>query len=252
MKPTRQGSLVFAIRGVAAAVSIGAVAIAAQQASPENPESLPQRSAVMRHHFVDVSLIHDAIIRGDLAAVRPPARRLGDLAVPARLPDAGIPYVVMMRRAGQRAATAKTLAAAATETVTMLAQCAGCHQTVGIRPTPASRSAPDAGGFAGHMLEHQRAADDLLHGLVIPSSSEWLSGAKRLRAAPLRPVWLIPELRYVPDLDRVDAAVHDLADDAMSAESPARRNDVYARLLATCADCHGVHRTIVGRDRRGR
>ena len=96
------------------------------------------------------------------------------------------------------------------------------------------------------MLEHQHAADELLQGLVIPSPGEWLSGAKRLRAAPLRPVWLIPELRYVPDLERVDVAVHDLAAQAMSADSPARRTAVYARLLTTCAECHRLHKRIGG------
>lgn len=252
MKPRERGALACAIGAVAMAVSIGAATVAPQQPSTAPPASLRQRAALMRHHFVDASLVHEAVIRADLEAVRAPARRLGNLPIPARLPDAGIRYVVTMRRAGQRAAMAKTLAAAAAEAATMLAQCGGCHQAVGVGPVPEARSAPDGNDFVGHMLEHQRAADELLKGLVMPSLSEWLSGAKRLRTAPLRPVWLIPELRYVPDLHKVEAAVHALADEAMSADSPARRGATYVRLLTTCAECHDVHKKIAAPERRGR
>ncbi len=252
MKSRRLGLPVLVFGAVVMAVSISARADGPQQPPAAPLALIPERAAIMRHHFADVSRIHEAVIRGDLEAVREPARRLGQLPVPAGVPEAGLRYVVTMRKSGERVAAAKTVAVAATETVIMLNQCAGCHQAVGIRPTPPSQSTPDVGGLVGHMLEHQRAADALLQGLVIPSTSEWQSGATRLGTVPLRPVWLVPELRYVPDLDKVDAAVHDLAAEALSADNPTRRSAAYVRLLTTCAECHSLHTKIWGPDRRGR
>lgn len=42
------------------------------------PERLPQ----LQHHFTQVSLIHDAVIRGDLPAVRELANLITDLGAP--------------------------------------------------------------------------------------------------------------------------------------------------------------------------
>jgi mono/diheme cytochrome c family protein len=232
-----------------AAATTGTVVRGQGQAPPPNRSitSMPERLAEMRHHFVEVTVAHEALIRGDLAAVREPARELSVLPIPPRVPASAGPYVALIRDAGRRTITAPTLTAAALEVSTMLSLCGDCHRSVGISPVPTPGAAkPDVGGIVGHMLEHQRAADDLLRGLVIPSTSEWTRGAGRLAAAPLHNADLLPDRRMTDDIRKAESRVHALADRAAKAGNPNERAAVYGELLGNCAQCHGLHRLVWG------
>jgi len=128
----------------------------------------------------------------------------------------------------------------------MLRQCAECHRAVGVMPSPSAIVRPDVGGLVGHMLEHQRAIDDLLQGLLIPSAPQWSRGAERLRVAPLRQGDLPRDPLLTGSVKRADARVHQIAEQAVLASSPLSRAAAYGDLLATCAECHGLHRKIWG------
>ena len=206
----------------------------------------PARLAQMQHHFLQVTLIHEAMIRGDLPAVRAPARELARLPAPPDTPVRTAPFVAAIAAAAARAAEAPDLETAASATSMMLRQCGDCHRSAGIFPAPSAVARPDVGGLVGHMLEHQRAADDLLQGLLIPSGSLWQRGAGRLKAAPLRPGDLPVDRAFTAELKRTDARVHALAAAAAAATDAPARASVYADLLTTCAQCHGLHRQIWG------
>ena len=113
-------------------------------------------------------------------------------------------------------------------------------------PAPGSTNMPTVGGTVGHMLDHQRAIDQMLRGLIVPSQSEWMNGARGLRAAPLHARELPRDAKLAPALLRVEEAVHRLAEEAIGADTVAAKERVYSTLLTRCADCHGLHKGIWG------
>jgi mono/diheme cytochrome c family protein len=250
---TRRRLLALAIPTL---LSAGAIVIAAAAGEPRSTQAVqsvpssPARLVQMQHHFLQVTLIHEAIIRGDLPSVREPALTLAHLPIPPDTPARTAPFAAAIGQAGARAAEAADLAAAASATTVMLRQCGECHRAAGVLPAPSRTLRPDVGGIVGHMLEHQRAVDELLQGLVIPSATEWRQGAERLRAAPLRPDQYPPDPRLTSELKRTDARVHQIADRAVKAADAPARAAVYSDLLTTCAQCHGLHRQIWGPDRK--
>jgi mono/diheme cytochrome c family protein len=239
----------FSPRLVLAAGLVCLIAVAGTRAAGQQQTSLPsnpQRLAEMRHHFLQVTLVYEAVIRGDLAAVRAPATELSILPTPTGLPLTAAPFVDAIRTAGRQAAVATTLEAAAAPAAMMLAQCGECHRAAGIFPAPSTRTYPDVGGVVGHMLEHQRAADELLQGLLIPSESRWTQGAARLRTAELSRADLPSDPKLTPEVRKAETAVHALADRAAAASTTAARAAVYVDLATTCARCHTLHRQIWG------
>jgi mono/diheme cytochrome c family protein len=200
----------------------------------------------MHHHYLEVGEIHEAVIRGDLAAVRGPSERLRAALVVPAVPPTLSPFIATMTNAARRANEAGNLTAAAVATTELIAQCAGCHQAAGVRPAVIGRPSPDVGGLVGHMLDHQRATDALLHGLLLPSTVEWERGAALLRKAELHRLDLPPDPEMSREVRQAETRVHAMADEAMAARTAARREAVYARLMTTCAECHGLHPTVWG------
>jgi cytochrome c553 len=124
----------------------------------------------------------------------------------------------------------------------MVTECGNCHQAVGIFPSPSTPRTPDVGGLVGHMLEHKRAADEMLQGLVIPSASRWQQGADRLRVAALRPSQLPFDSKMTADIRKAEDRVHQAANQAADAGTTAERAAAYVQVLTTCAECHGLHK----------
>jgi len=213
----------------------------AQRSVPSSPE----RKSMMRNHYFEIGEIHDAIIRGDLPAIQMPARHLADSPATS-MPAALASFATAMKSSARRVADAKTLDAAAKATTDLLAQCSGCHLTAGIRPAAPSRSTPDVGGMVGHMLEHQRATDALLLGLLLPSPSEWEIGASLLDTGQLKPSELPRDSKMSAQAKKADERVHSLATDAVRATTPARRQEVYVGVITACAECHRLHPNIWG------
>lgn len=205
-----------------------------------------RRVAGMHENLRAATLVQAGVVRGDLGAVRGPARSLSALAVPPGLPDAMTRHAVALRAAALRAADAPDITAAATATAAMLSACGTCHRAAGTMPTIPAAALPTVGGTVGHMLEHQRAVEGLLRGLVIPSNSEWTQGARALRAAPLHARELPRDAGLTPELLRVEEAIHRLAEEAVAAELPESRVRVYGTLLSRCGDCHRLHQRIWG------
>lgn len=237
--------------GAVAVITAGTSATALQQPTKSLP-STPERLSEMRHHFEDVLLVHEAVTRGDLPAVKAPAVRIATVAVPADVPGTATSFVVALRQAGERAARATTLSDAANATVAMVNQCAQCHRTVGVFPAVAERRSPNIGGVRGHMLEHQLATDDMLVGLMVPSPSQWRAGAERLRVAPLRPSELPRDPKMTTWKREADVRLRAIADRASLAQTPEERAAAYAEIITTCLQCHSAHSTVWGPGRGGR
>jgi hypothetical protein len=231
----------------AAILALWVAGLGAQAVKPD-----PARIAQMHERYRLVTTIQTAVTRGDLEAVREPARRLADASVPRGLPDRMTRHSTAMADAATRAASAATLSVAAHATASMLAACGSCHLDAGTRPAMGDGVAPSVGGIVGHMIDHQRAIDRLQRGLITPSSSDWLQGARDLRAAPLHRAGLPRDPKLTEELQRVEEAVHRLAEDAVAAELTGTRVRVFSTLLARCADCHSLHKRIWGPGPGGR
>ena len=98
----------------------------------------------------------------------------------------------------------------------------------------------------GHMIEHQRAADEMLEGLFVPSETQWMRGAARLGGAPLRQQSLPSDKKLTPEIRKAEERVHQLAERATKATAWTDRGDVYAQMLTTCASCHSLHGVVWG------
>ena len=205
----------------------------------------PSRAAVMHEQLRAVHTLQSAVVRGDLEAARAPALLLTKFAVPAGLEDAR-KQAQKINAEARAVLAARDATAAATATARMLAACGDCHRRIGTMPAVLTPGIPSIGGTVGHMLDHQRAIEQLLRGLVIPSNQEWQAGARALRAAPLHARELPRDATLTPELLRVEEAIHRLAEEAVAAEMTDTRVQVYGTLLARCADCHSLHRKIWG------
>jgi cytochrome c553 len=239
-----KATAVIAWAGVVTSIAASASGTAPQQT--KSLASAPERLSEMRHHFSDVVLVHEAVIRGDLPAVRAPAMRVTAAGVPTGVPDSATLFVVALRQAGQRAADATSLADAAKATVAMVGECAKCHRTVGVFPAVTLRKTPQVGGIVGHMLEHQLATDDMLLGLMVPSPVQWRSGAEQLRVAPLRTNQLPRDPKMTKWVREADVRLHAIADRASRADTDEARASAYVELMTTCAQCHSAHSKVWG------
>jgi hypothetical protein len=206
----------------------------------------PARVEVMHERFDLVLSIQAEIVRGDLPAARQTARALTEKPLQADAPDVFTRHAKSIADDAREASTAPDVLTAAVATARMLSTCGMCHRASGVMPAPTSRQWPSVGGTVGHMLDHQRAMDQLLRGMTVPSQSEWLAGARGLRASPLHARDLPRDPKLTPELLRVEETVHRLAEEAIAAETPNGRVRVYSTLLAGCADCHSLHRRIWG------
>ena len=98
----------------------------------------------------------------------------------------------------------------------------------------------------GHMLEHQRAADEMLEGLFIPSETQWLRGATRFVGAPLRQQSLPRDKKLTSEIRKAEERVHQLAERATKTTAWKDRGDVYAQMVTTCSSCHSLHGVVWG------
>ena len=252
---TRKSRVWNAIAVIAWAGAVTVIAARAPATTPQQTQSLPstpERLSEMRHHFGDVLLVHEAVIRGDLPAVRAPAMRVASVAVPTLVPETATAFVLALRQAGQLAARATTLFEAATATVAMVTECAKCHRTVGVFPAVNARRPPEIGGVLGHMMEHQLATDDMLVGFMVPSPSQWRTGTERLRVAPLGPSEMPRDPKMTTWRREADVRLREIADRASAADTIEDRASAYAEIITTCSQCHSVHSTVWGPGRGGR
>ncbi len=214
--------------------------------APQPLASHPDRAAFMQRHFASVMRVHEAVIRGDLAKARGEARSVADRSDPGDLPPAARPYLQSMQTAAARITGDSTLEDIAASTAAMLAACGDCHRAAGTMPATAPPSTSELGGGVGHMLAHKAAADLMLQGLTVPSTSSWNEGVKQLAAAPLRKNQMPSDPKLTKQILANETRVHELAERGLDADDVRSRIYVYSELVQTCANCHSLHGKVWG------
>jgi hypothetical protein len=221
---------------VAAIAVLGASGLTGAGSQSVQPDA--QRAAQMRGHYADAVAMHNAVIRGDQAGVTLAAQALIEYTAPPGMPDRSAAHVATIRKSARDAATATTILSAAVSSASMLNACGQCHVLAGVQPVVTLRPSAQVGGLVGHMLEHQRAADQIFQGLVIPSDRLWRAGARALATAPLHPADLPVSPVERRTMSSTEERLHRLSTDAAQATELRARANYYGQLLVACADCH--------------
>jgi cytochrome c553 len=211
-------------------VALAAVAVAACSTLFESRRPLQSH---MAFHSNEIHLVRNAIIDGDLEAVREPARAIWLQSDHPDLPRGVDSPIHDVRRAAHRTAASRTLEEAAEATAEMGSACARCHRAADGGPTLEPQFPPTGTSVAARMLRHQWAADRMWDGLIGDDADVWMAGASALSDAQL-----VPEGWEYPELVELARQVHDLGAEGRKLWDINARAGVYGRLLTTCSSCH--------------
>lgn len=222
----------------------------ATRAAPTHQEALVKpASGSMWHHFWDVALARDSLIRGDVDLARSPLLRLARDTQEQELPADWLPWVAEMRAQAQKAEQAGSLRDMASVLTMVSAQCAECHRATrggpSIHVDSIEYGQHRQRGLEGVMARHAWAADELWVGMTVPNYSSWVAGARALGEFPL------PEARAAdggtaaedtldvdPSMRARLEAVRALGKQAEAAGKPFEQTAVYTDLLVLCGECH--------------
>lgn len=229
------------------AAAVGAVGFwlasdTALQAAGRTAQAAPH----MKEHFDQVGVMQNAVIRGDLEALREPAKFMAEHKA-AGMPPKAATQILAMQTAARRAAEASDINMAANAVATMASTCGTCHRATETVVKPAAPAdPPKTEDLAAHMLAHQQAVEYLYQGLIAPSDDLWQKGAQLLRASPMQKEKFPADEKLTDDIRAFEAKTHQFADMAHKAGDPKTRVGVYGAVIASCAGCHGLHGRIWG------
>lgn len=221
----------------AAAPDAGAAMGSSEQGSAIQPEPITN---FMPDHFWIVSWARDEVIDGDLEALRKPLRSLADYTYETVLPGSWMRNIGQLQAAARVVADAENLSAAAAGVATMTRICGQCHEEHGHRlelyPAPVVMQKSKSNDISARMHRHAWASKRLWEGLMAPSDQLWQAGADALAHAPLKapPIGAFTSKDFAESLARL----RDLGTRASQAVSAEHRANIYANILATCAQCH--------------
>lgn len=209
----------------------------APPAAEEEPEGLTEveRVALMEGHYTTAISAHDALIRGDLDAVRYHLLRLEGQVLPRQAPDSWGPFNQRMREAAGGISGVSEIEGAAPVMAGVVEACGVCHMTVELGDVYRRPLFPEGSGLEVAMRGHQWASERLWEGVTGPWDYSWNLGAQELletdvfqRAADQRSDSLVEQ----------EALVRGIAQSALDTADLHERAEIYGRLLTTCAACH--------------
>jgi hypothetical protein len=207
---------------------------AAAETSAEEETAAPA-SQRMREHFVDVGFARDAVVAGDIEGVRAPLRRIAAAEYGSDLPPDWREWVREMQQWAGHYADVPDLPAAAFAVAELTETCADCHRTTLGGPTIEESTEPaHSEDLHGRMVAHAWGIEQLWLGLTAPSHEAWVRGAAAIIGDPMTPEGAPIDDALATELEEVRA----LGRRAQDAGQPARKANVYAQLIAQCADCH--------------
>lgn len=245
-RPTGSGSagrLWFAV-----VLALGPSVLSSTAVHTTHPQKAPDPD--MREHFVEIMTVHTALIRGDLPTAKDAARQLAARPIAAETPESTRSYARQITQSAARVADTAELLTAGTEAAKMLEACGGCHRTAGVVPAYERPERPELGGVVGHMLEHQRAADQLLESFIVPTPAAWTDGMSTLTVAPLHEDKFPRDPGLRSDVLDAEKQLHALATEAVAAGQTANQTDIYGQMIAVCAECHKLHPELWGPPKR--
>jgi cytochrome c2 len=230
------------------AASAKPAASAVAKAPAQKPSGVAESPSVPKHmaeHFTRGAKMRDAVVAGDLAALKKDAQWMAEHELTGELPATWKPKVMEMQDAAKRALDATNIEGAAAAVAAVAAACGSCHTALG-GPKVAVGEPPAGGsGAAPHMQRHQWAAARLWDGLSGPSADAWVKGAEAMADAPLTPEALAGQQSVPKEVDTLAKDAHAIAENARGLKDPAASGPVvservtaYGKLLQTCASCH--------------
>jgi mono/diheme cytochrome c family protein len=215
------------------------VAVGCSSAPPPTAPAAPVAvdRADMRAHFARATAARDALLDGDVEAMKQHARWLADHGDDPGAKVRGPVHFDRMKGAAQAVDEAHTLGTAARALAELAGACGACHQAADARfEAPKPLLPPMKDELQAHMARHRWAVEQMWAGLVTPSEAAWARGAQSLSEAPLHAVDFALEGLDAKLVPRA-ATLHGLA--AAAAAAPAaERGDHFARIIATCGGCH--------------
>ena len=194
----------------------------------------------MWHHFWDVMLARNEVIRGNLEAARRPLARLAQGEFDEQLPVSWAQWVTQMQTHAERGVSATSLEELADVVADVSAQCADCHRATRGGPKVEVESMDyvhDLRGLEGVMARHAWAADEMWVGMTVPSYPSWVRGARALADFPV-PEMDVEEDEAGPDITASLDAIREIGTRAEAAGKPFEQVAVYGDLIARCGSCH--------------
>lgn len=194
----------------------------------------------MWEHYDAAAEAQDAVIKGDLQRARYAGEWLAMRGGTDPRVEGADALVNQMRQYARQASNAVDISEAAVATARMAATCGECHRMHGPGPLFRGRGVPpiEREGVDRAMQRHVWGAARLWEGLIGPSDSAWVAGARTLLDAPLAPEEITDrpaDYRAVQDYQR---RVRELGRQAVEASYVQQRTRLFADLISTCAGCH--------------
>lgn len=216
---------------------LAAAPAAAPTATPVAEAPPPELRATMHQDLLRAVAIREAVISGELADTRAPARWLAEQALD--VPEAWKPHVAAMQRVAREVVDAADIKAAARATGQLARQCGECHRSVGARHDMSFPPEPPKGkGAQSAMVLHQWAAERLYQGLVSNNDEAWRAGAAALVEAPLHVEEITADVELPEDLHGLAGTVRQLGARASGTTDAGARAEIYGELIGSCAACH--------------
>jgi mono/diheme cytochrome c family protein len=204
-------------------------------------------SKQMHENLARVTIMHQAVLRGDLEAAVEPARWIADNQPTAGLPAGTETVLANMKKQAAVVAEARDFKNAAIATAMVVSYCGTCHTAAKYTPVITEPAKPLAEGpLATHMVEHQWATDLLHQGLVIPSEERWQKGLAAMSAAPLSERDLPKDSKLTKEVAALEKRVHEMAAKAKTATDLGTKVAFYGDYIGGCAGCHELNGKVWG------
>ena len=216
------------------------VCCASLVASAEEGDSMTPFVEHMHSHLDQINTMKSAIIAGDLAATRQPARWLATHDAPVGMPDAWMPYASEMRRYAVRAAEAEDLVTAAGALSEIARSCGDCHRASGFAVAFGFDEKPpeDEQGLTTQMQRHLWAADRMWEGLIGPSSRAWERGTEMLADVYLVPDEFGADTENQTEIGELIQRARFVGAQGRQASSVELRSGLFGEFMSLCATCH--------------
>lgn len=220
---------------------------AEQQKPAEPPKPAVDVSKQMHDQLGRLTVMQEAVIRGDLDAAVEPAKWIAEHQETAGFPADTQQIVANLKKQAGAVSETKDLANAGVATAMTLSYCGSCHAAAKVTPQIAEPAKPEAKNAAeAHMLEHQWATDLMYQGLTMPSEERWQKGLDAMKGSPLAEKDMPKDAKLTKEILALEKTVHELAAKAKQTTDLGTKVALYGEYLSGCAGCHSLHGKVWG------